>query len=396
MAVATPPSAPTSASGSAGGRPHPARQARRPPRHRRHHLRRRSSSSSPSRSSSSSSSARPCRCSGPPRGRPRRSEPGGRPAAHASAGATAAAPSASATPLVFGIDEYQLYLYELLPDGRVGVLQDRATAPSRAAVPAARLSGARRVDRGVAQPGRRLRGRRAPPTAASRSSRCASGPRYEEQKLVDLDLEVRDRGVFEVDAGKRPVREVDATTSTRAARPWPRSSPTTRSARLRIGDDECGAPGRPATRDGEKITHVRTRAHRHAWSPPPSKGNLYHWELSPEVRLAGDASTSPPSRSPRSSTPWASNTLIVGDATGALSRLVPGPPQGRGRGPDPRAAPTPSRPRGRPSAAIGRLDARQELRHRGGRRLAGAAPHDLGAHAAALPADGARGRGRAR
>src|SRR6266568_8133122 len=33
-------------------------------------------------------------------------------------------------------------------------------------------------------------------------------PRYAEQKLVDLEIEVRDRGVVEIDPGKRPIREV--------------------------------------------------------------------------------------------------------------------------------------------------------------------------------------------
>ena len=76
------------------------------------------------------------------------------------------------------------------------------------------------------------------------------------------------------------------------------------------------------TRDGERITRVRIGRSDTAWSPSTEKGNLYHWELAPEVRLTEVAHVS--EQEPVTALEYALGgiTLIVGDAQG--QRLRPG------------------------------------------------------------------------
>ena len=158
-------------------------------------------------------------------------------------------------PLALGIDEYQMYLYEVLPRRAARLLQGAATARSRSSSPRPAWA-ARPVTAGSRSLDGRLRGGSAPPTAGSRCSRCASLPRYEEQKLVDLDVERRATAACSSSTRRAGPSARSRTRSTRPARSWP----------AQVADDELAglaaqpgrgrrAPVRPcSTNDGEKVT----------------------------------------------------------------------------------------------------------------------------------------------
>jgi phosphate transport system permease protein len=231
----------------------------------------------------------------------------------------AAAPVASVLPedeprrLAFGTDEYQLYFYELLSDARVVFrkVEDRSVAQQ---VPLPGLGGvvlssaSRSLDDDYLGAG----------TVDGRVSlqQVIFRPRYEEQKLVDLELVVRDRGTFELDPARRPVREVaygeaDGRKTVAAV----------------VGEDEIkvlrtddeGAEQRIDLRsnDGEKVTRVRL-GRSDTLVASTAGGNLYHWELVPEVRLTEvkHVSTEPITALEYT---LGGITLVVGDEKGNVS-----------------------------------------------------------------------------
>ena len=123
------------------------------------------------------------------------------------AAASGAAPlgSVGGKPLAIGIDEYQLYLYEVRPEARV-VFFKVADGSLAKDIPLAPVAGAT-----ITAASRSLSGDFiAAGTADGRVSlhQVRFLPKYGDQKLVDLDLQVRDRGLFEVDPAHGPVREV--------------------------------------------------------------------------------------------------------------------------------------------------------------------------------------------
>ena len=110
-------------------------------------------------------------------------------------GTTPAAPGSGATlafkPLVLGIDEYQMYIYEVLADGRTVFFKakDGSFVKQMAATAA--------VEAGIASASRSLQGEYV--ALGTRDGRAILQqvrftPRYEEQKLADLDLALRQPG----------------------------------------------------------------------------------------------------------------------------------------------------------------------------------------------------------
>jgi phosphate transport system permease protein len=232
------------------------------------------------------------------------------------AGAAPPAPAsvaraAGAAPLVVGVDEYQMYFYEVLSDGRIAFWKNDGSFARQFPPP---------VDLGAI-------------AAASRSltnNFVASGsqdgrvllrqvrfrPRYEEQKLVDLDLEVRERGELQLDAQRRPIREVAYD-----------EEDGRKTVLGLVGDDEIrvyrtddeGNEHRAAlrTRDGERISHVRI-GRSDTMVAATERGNLYHWELAPEPRFTEAVKVSEDGITAVEFT-LGSVTAIVGDARGKLS-----------------------------------------------------------------------------
>jgi phosphate transport system permease protein len=242
-----------------------------------------------------------------------------RPAAGAAQGSVELAalpplPSGDAgKPLVMGTDEYQRYLYEVLSDGRTAFwTADGAFA--RQFAPSWPDSAT-----GVTCASRSLTGDFvAIGTADGRVSlrQVRFIPRYEDQKLVDLDLSVRDRGQVALDPEKRPLRSVAY--DEKDGRKTVLGVPADDRVLVFRTDDE-GAEHRVTleTRDGERITRVRVGRSDTAIAST-EKGNLYHWELVPEVRLTEVAHVS---EEPITALEYVlGNTMvIVGDARGNVS-----------------------------------------------------------------------------
>jgi phosphate transport system permease protein len=190
--------------------------------------------------------------------------------------ATVAGP---AKPLVIGIDEYQMYLYELLGDGRLAFFKmaDGSLAKELALEPVAGavITAASRTLTGDFV---------AAGTSDGRVSlqQVRFVPRYEDQKLVDLDISVRDRGLIAIDPAHRPIRELSYT-----------EYEERKAVAALVADDEIAllvidAEGNEKrdmlrTEAGEKVTHLRL-GRTEGLVAATDKGNLYHWLLVPEIK----------------------------------------------------------------------------------------------------------------
>ena len=228
-------------------------------------------------------------------------------------GANAAAPAAPGKPLVVGIDEYQIYLYEVLPDARVAFFKMADGSLART-VDLAPLAGATITAASRSVPGDFI----AAGTGDGRVSlhQVRFRPKYEDQKLVDLDLDLRERGVLEIDPSKRPVREVAYN-----------EVEGNKAVVALVADDEVavaqvdeeGALRRGSVRvpEGEAITHIRL-GRIQSLVAVTDKGNLYHWELGAENRLTDTVRVS---ALPVTAVEYAlgGNSIIVGDAKGNLT-----------------------------------------------------------------------------
>ncbi|HEY6547121.1 MAG TPA: hypothetical protein VI589_04415, partial [Vicinamibacteria bacterium] len=221
-----------------------------------------------------------------------------------------APPPADFKPLVLGIDEYQMYFYEVLADGRTVFF--KATDGSFAKqIPSTSLAGAT-----IRSASRSLEGEYvALGTSDGRVSlqQVRFTPKYEEQKLVDLELAVRDRGLVELDPAKRELREVayeevDGRKSVAAV------AGDAEVLVWRTDDEGVEHRATLKTNDNEKVTRVRL-GRSDTVVASTEKGNLYHWELTPEVRLTEVAHVSD---EPITSLEYilGSVTAVVGDGKG--------------------------------------------------------------------------------
>jgi len=232
------------------------------------------------------------------------------PSLPARAAATIAGP---AKPLAIGIDEYQIYLYELLGDGRLAFFKmaDGSLAKELALEPVAGavITAASRTLTGDFV---------AAGTSDGRVSlqQVRFVPRYEDQKLVDLDISVRDRGLIAIDPAHRPIRELSYT-----------EYEERKAVAALVADDEIAllvidAEGNEKrdtlrTEAGEKVTHLRL-GRTEGLVAATDKGNLYHWLLVPEIKrtdlvhVGGAAITAVEYA-------LGSISILVGDAQGNVS-----------------------------------------------------------------------------
>ena len=225
-----------------------------------------------------------------------------------------AAAAAAGAPLALGIDEYQMYLYELLPDGRLAFFKAADGSFARE-FPLPALSGVT-----VTAGARSLGGDYV--AAGTADGRVAlqqvhSVPRYEEQRLVDLEVEVRDRGLLEIDPSKRAVRAV----SYQERESW-------QAVAAQVADDEIAVYRKNQddateerytvrTPSGEKITALAL-GRTDTLAAGTESGRVFLWELGGEPRLVSlvAASDRPVTALLYS---LGSNSVIVGDAAGAVS-----------------------------------------------------------------------------
>src|SRR5262245_46878659 len=215
-------------------------------------------------------------------------------------------------PLVMGIDEYQMYFYEVLSDGRIAFWRTDGSFAKEVLpefLDASRVAAASKslTDNFVAigtDDGR----------VALRQVRFL--PRYADQKLVDLDVDVRDRGLVELDATRRPIREVAY--EEKDGRKTVVGVPGDDEILFYRTDDEGNEQrGILKTRDGERVTRVRI-ARSDTLIVATEKGSLHHWELVPEVRLTEVVRVS---EDPVTAVEMSLGgiTALVGDARGNLS-----------------------------------------------------------------------------
>jgi phosphate transport system permease protein len=237
-------------------------------------------------------------------------------AAAPAGGAAAAAPSASAAvALTVGVDEYQRYLYSLLPDARI-VFHRLPEGAFAKEVPIASIAGA-----SVSAASRSLQHDFL--AAATADGRVALQqvrfvPRYQDQVLQDLEIEVRDRGLVELEPARRPIRGVSYN-----------EHEGRKAVAALVSDDEIavywtdgeGAERRELLRAiGEKLTLVRLGRTSDLVAGTES-GHLLHWTLEPEIVLTESKRVS---ERPITAVEYAlgSVTILVGDASGQLSAWV--------------------------------------------------------------------------
>jgi phosphate transport system permease protein len=223
-----------------------------------------------------------------------------------------AAPPDPGKPLVIGIDEYQRYFYEVLADGRTVFFRTDGSLARQ--FPPTSIGEAR-----VTTASRSLLGDFvAVATADGRASlqQVRFVPKYEDQKLEDLEISVRDRGVVVLDAAGRPVSEV-AYDEAEGRKLVAGVVDEDEIAVVRFDDEGAEHRASLETRGGERITRVRI-GRSETIVAATEKGNLYHWELTPEVRLTEVAHVS---SEPITAIEFVLGnvTAVVGDSTGSLS-----------------------------------------------------------------------------
>jgi phosphate transport system permease protein len=218
-------------------------------------------------------------------------------------------------PLAIGTDEYQIYLYELLPDGRF-VFFRLADGSLAKTFPLPSLAGATVVAASRSLTGDYFGAGTADGRVALAQVRFR--PRYEEQKLVDLEIEVRERGSFEMDPARRPVRDVSY-----------QEHEGRRAAAAVLGDDEIAVVRideseqerrETLSTEGERITHARL-ARTEGLVASTEKGNLHYWDLGSDFRKAEVKHVSD---EPITALEYAlgANSLLVGGAKGGLAAWI--------------------------------------------------------------------------
>ena len=238
------------------------------------------------------------------------------PAAGGSPPAVAAPPVTAL--LALGVDEYQKYLYVVRGDARVEVhrLDDGAWSKGFA-LPG--IEGAT-----VMSASRSLHGDHV--AAATADGRVALAhvafqPRYENQRLADLDVTLEDKGTITLDDARRPIRQVDSIVGESGAR----------TVAAVVGDDEialsmaddAGVERRETLRlaSGERITAIALGS-VDTLIAGTDRGQVYHWTLADAPRLT---SVSPVGSSPVTALEWllGAVTFVVGSEDGAVSAWFP-------------------------------------------------------------------------
>ncbi|HLE70357.1 MAG TPA: hypothetical protein VJH87_11800, partial [Vicinamibacteria bacterium] len=226
-----------------------------------------------------------------------------------------ASPQEGSAALGIGIDEYQKYVYQILPDAKVAFYRADNGALHRE-IPIAGLDGARL-------------------TAASRSLQgdfFAAGtddgrvallqvrfrPVFEGQVLDDLEIEVRDRGLLTVDVAARPVKDVSYWESPEGEKSLAALVGDSDIVLVRFGDDGSPVLETLPPRAGERVTHVRLGRNAELVAATGT-GRLHHWDIGGgEVHLTETIKVSDVDITALEYG-LGGNTIIVGDGNGALS-----------------------------------------------------------------------------
>jgi phosphate transport system permease protein len=230
---------------------------------------------------------------------------------------TAAAPAGVGPVLAMGVDEYQMYLYAVRSAPRIEFFRLSDGAWNREHV-VAQLGDAQ-----VTAASRSLDGDRvALATADGRVAllEVAFRPRYEQQRLADLDIDVTESAVVTVDAAGRALRQVT----------YGQTGSGRRVVAAAVGEDEIalwsadeeGTERRDSLRTaGERVTGIALgRGERLVAGT--SSGNVFHWSLTDgEPRLTSIS----PAGAPVTAVAWALGavTFLAGTQRGDVSGWFP-------------------------------------------------------------------------
>jgi phosphate transport system permease protein len=216
-------------------------------------------------------------------------------------------------PLLIGTDEYQRYVYGVFPDARVVFFRMTDGSPAME-FPLASIAGAQvtAVFRTT------LHDYLALGTSDGRVSiqQVRFRPVYENQRLSDLEPEVRELGTYEIDPGKSPVKAV-ACAEQDGRRTIAAVVADDTALVMRADESSVGESAALRTDAGEKIRDLRI-GRSGALVASTERGNLYHWELDPEPRRTEITKVS---EGPVTAMEYALGevSLLVGDEKGDLS-----------------------------------------------------------------------------
>ena len=237
----------------------------------------------------------------------------GAPAAEGATGPSA--PAASSTAIqALGTDEYQMYVYAVRGQPRIEMAR-LADGSGVRAFPLTALPGAT-----VTAASRSLHGDFvALGTSDGRVglAQVQFHPRYEGQKLADLDIQVAERGVANVDPSRRAVREAGYN-ETDTGRKVVAALVADDEIALWTSEPDSGeALETLRTQGGERITRIALGGAERLVAGT-DQGNVYHWALSGGTRLT---SVSPVGRTPITALGWALGevTFLAGTQKGEVS-----------------------------------------------------------------------------
>jgi phosphate transport system permease protein len=224
----------------------------------------------------------------------------------------------SAAASVIGSDEYQRYLYTILPDATIAVL-DAQTGARVKALPVPGLDDARvtAVSRSAAADCIAL----GTDDGRAALTQLRFLPLYSESGLWRIDVELRLHRIVQIDRAQRPIRRLSYVESDRAA------------VAAQVGDreivfwwmdaDGTERHGMATVGAGEQISQLRVGRNA-AVIAGTDRGTVYRWELDEDVTEAGIARTG---REPVTALEWVlgDTSFIAGTAAGQLTGWFPAP-----------------------------------------------------------------------
>ena len=216
--------------------------------------------------------------------------------------APVAAPTTPGPVLAMGVDEYQMYLYAVRSAPRIEFFRMSDGAWNREHVVAG-LAGAQVTAASRSTDGDHV----ALATADGRAAilEVAFRPKYEQQKLADLDIAVTEAAIVTVDAAGRPIQQV-AYGHSESGRRVVAALVADDEIALWSSDESAGERRDALRAAGERITSIALgRGER--LIAGTSSGNVFHWSLTDgEPRLTSIS----PVGAPVTAVGWALGGLV--------------------------------------------------------------------------------------
>jgi phosphate transport system permease protein len=227
-------------------------------------------------------------------------------------GGSAAGGSAD-RPLVLGVDEYQTHVYDVRADGRLRVVKIADRTLTEMPIPGlaveTTVTAASRTPQGDFLAAGTADGRVALLQVRFR-------PRYENERLKDVDVDVQGRGVVAVDPGKRPVRELSYRESPEGAKSIAAAVSDHEIAYWHAADSGEETRAMLRTEEGDVLTRVRL-GRGDVLAAGTTTGRVYHWEAGTEPRLTDVVQVG---FRPVTALEWVLGiSFVVGDSSGDVS-----------------------------------------------------------------------------